>query len=154
MGCYAIVDADERNVTAADDVATGDNDRGGDGEGAPLTRRMMTTTMTRAAAVAAMTMTGGSRNTSATATASPRGGRERRRRGGGKVGVRRDLGCAFRRNSGGFRQNSDKRHWPERNGPGTGTGMCNNTNLDILVDSGWYLSTRFLQVENAHNYSK
>ena len=47
-----------------------------------------------------------------------------------------------------------QKHRPARNGPGTGTGMCYNTNLDIPVDSGWYLSTRFLQVENARNYSK
>ena len=60
-----------------------------------------------------------------------------------------ELGCAFRRNSGRFRRNSDKRHRPERNGTGTGTGMGCNTNLDIPVYSGWYLSTRFLQVENA-----
>ena len=65
-----------------------------------------------------------------------------------------DLGCAFRRNSDGIRRKWDKSHRPERNGPGTGTGMCYNTNLDIPVDSGWYLSTRFLQVENARNYSK
>ena len=82
----------------------------------------------------------------------------------GKVGVRSsgyvidlsapDLGCAFRRNSGGFRQNLAKRHRPERNATGTGTGMCYNTILDTPVHSGWYLSTRFLQVENARNYSK
>ena len=29
------------------------------------------------------------------------------------------LGCAFRRNSGRFRRNSNKRHWPERNVTGT-----------------------------------
>jgi len=33
------------------------------------------------------------------------------------------LGCAFRRNSVGFRRKWDKSHRPERNGPGTGTGM-------------------------------
>jgi hypothetical protein len=47
-----------------------------------------------------------------------------------------------------------KRHQPERNVTGTGTGMCYNTILDIPVYSGWYLSTRFQQVENARNYSK
>ena len=64
------------------------------------------------------------------------------------------LGCAFRRNSGGFRRNSDPRHQLVPFRPGTGTGMCYNTNLDIPVYSGWYLSTRFLQVENARTYSK
>jgi hypothetical protein len=64
------------------------------------------------------------------------------------------LGCAFRRNSGGFRRNSDTRHRHVPFRPGTGTGMCYNTNLDIPVYSGWYLSTRFLQVENARTYSK
>jgi hypothetical protein len=48
------------------------------------------------------------------------------------------LGCAFRRNSGGFRRNSDTRHRPFRFRTGTGTGMCYNTNLDIPVYSGWY----------------
>ena len=65
-----------------------------------------------------------------------------------------NLGCAFRRNSGRFRQNSDTRHRPFRFWTGTGTGMCYNTNFDIPVYSGWYLYTRFLQVENARNYSK
>ncbi len=65
-----------------------------------------------------------------------------------------ELGCAFHRNSVGFRRKWDKRHRPFRNVTGTGTGMCYNTNLDIPVDSGWYLSARFLQVENARNYSK
>jgi hypothetical protein len=64
------------------------------------------------------------------------------------------LGCAFRRNSGGFRRNSDPRHQHVPFRPGTGAGMCYNTNLDIPVYSGWYLSTRFLQVENARTYSK
>jgi len=68
MGCYAKVDADEGNVTTADDIATGDNDRGGGGVGVPLTRRRTTTATRAVAAVAAMTTTGGSRNTSATAT--------------------------------------------------------------------------------------
>jgi len=69
MGCYAKVNADEQNVTAADNVATGDNNHGGGGVGAPPTRRTMTTTTnTRAVAAAATTTTGGSRNTSATAT--------------------------------------------------------------------------------------
>jgi len=71
LGCYARVDADARNITAADDVTTGDSNHGGGGVGAPQTRRtMMTTATTRAAAVAATTTTGGSRNTSATATAA------------------------------------------------------------------------------------
>jgi hypothetical protein len=35
-----------------------------------------------------------------------------------------DLGCAFRRNSGGFRPNLAKRHRPEQNVTGIGTGMC------------------------------
>ena len=65
-----------------------------------------------------------------------------------------NLGCAFRWNSGGFRRNSDPRHQHVPFRPGTGTGMCYNTNLDIPVYSGWYLSTWFLQVENARNYSK
>ena len=55
---------------------------------------------------------------------------------------------------GGFGRNSDTRHRQVPFRPGTGTGMCYNTNLDIPVYSGWYLSTRFLQVENARNYSK
>jgi hypothetical protein len=63
------------------------------------------------------------------------------------------LGCAFRRNSGGFRRNSDTRHRPFRFRTGS-AGMCYNTILDIPIYSGWYLSTRFLQVENACNYSK
>jgi hypothetical protein len=54
------------------------------------------------------------------------------------------LGCAFRRNSGGFRRNSDKRHRPFRFRTGTGAGMCYNTILEIPVYSSWYLSTRFL----------
>jgi hypothetical protein len=66
----------------------------------------------------------------------------------------RRLGCAFRRNSGGFRRNSDTRHRHVPFRPGTGTGICYNTNLDIPVYSGLYLSTWFLQVENARNYSK
>jgi hypothetical protein len=65
-----------------------------------------------------------------------------------------ELGCAFRRNSGGFRRNSDTRHRPFRFRTGTGARMCYNTILDIPVYSGWYLSTRFLRVENACNYSK
>jgi hypothetical protein len=52
-----------------------------------------------------------------------------------------------------FRRNAAKGR-PFRNVTGTGTGMCYNTILDIPVYSGWYLSTRFLQVENACNYSK
>ena len=68
MGCYAKVNVDKRNVTAADNVTTGDNDHGRGGVGAPPTRRMTTTTTTRAAAAAVMTTTGGLRNTSATAT--------------------------------------------------------------------------------------
>jgi hypothetical protein len=60
-----------------------------------------------------------------------------------------NLGCAFRWNSGGFWRNLAKRHRPERNVTGMRTGMCYNTILDIPVHSGWYLSTRFLQVENA-----
>jgi hypothetical protein len=52
-----------------------------------------------------------------------------------------------------------KRHRPERPGvtgmgTGMGTGMRYNTILDIPVYSGWYLSTRFLHVENARTYSK
>ncbi len=34
------------------------------------------------------------------------------------------------------------------------TGMRYNTILVIPVHSGWYLSTRFLQVEKARTYSK
>ena len=64
------------------------------------------------------------------------------------------LGCAFRRNSGGIPTECGKRHRPFRNVTGTGPGMCYNTILDIPVYFGWYLSTRFLQVENACNYSK
>ncbi len=64
------------------------------------------------------------------------------------------LGRAFHRNSAKFRRDLANRHQPERNVTGTGTGINYNTILDILVYSGWYLSTRFLQVENAHNYSK
>ena len=56
MGCYAKFDADKRNVMAADNVTTGDNDRGEGSVGAPLMRRTTTTTTTtttmRAAAVA------------------------------------------------------------------------------------------------------
>ena len=63
MGCYAKVNTDERNATAAEDGTTGDNDRDRGGVGAPLTRRRRTTTTTRGAAVVATTMTGGSRNT-------------------------------------------------------------------------------------------
>jgi len=70
MGCYAKVDANERNITAADDVATGDNDHGGGGAEAPPTRRRRTTTTMRAAAAAATTTVGRSRNTLATATAA------------------------------------------------------------------------------------
>jgi hypothetical protein len=43
------------------------------------------------------------------------------------------LGCAFRRNSGGIPTECGKRHRPERNVTGTGTGMCYNTILDIPV---------------------
>jgi hypothetical protein len=35
-----------------------------------------------------------------------------------------DLGCAFRRNSGGIPTECGKRHRPFRNVTGTGTGMC------------------------------
>ena len=63
MGCYAKVNTDERNATAAEDDATGDNDHDGGGVGVHPTRRRTTLTTTRAAAVVAMTMTGGSRNT-------------------------------------------------------------------------------------------
>jgi hypothetical protein len=62
------------------------------------------------------------------------------------------LGCAFCRNSGGIPTECGKRHRPFLTG--TGTRMCYNTILDIPDYSGWYLSTRFLQVENACNYSK
>ena len=64
------------------------------------------------------------------------------------------LGCAFRRNSGGIPTECSKRHRHVPFRPRTGTRMCYNTDLDIPVHSGWYLSTRFLQVENARNYSK
>jgi len=64
------------------------------------------------------------------------------------------LGCAFRRNSAGIPTECGKRHRPEWNVTGTGTRMCYNTILDIPVHSGWYLSMRFLQVENARNYCK
>jgi hypothetical protein len=36
------------------------------------------------------------------------------------------LGCAFRRNSGGFRRNSDKRHRPEQNLTGTARNRHRN----------------------------
>ena len=65
-----------------------------------------------------------------------------------------ELGCAFWRNFGGISTECGKRHRPKQNVTGTGTGMCYNTILDIPVHSGWYLSTMFLQVENARNYSK
>ncbi len=58
-----------------------------------------------------------------------------------------ELGCAFRWNSAGFRRNLAKRHRQERNVKVQSTGMRYNTILVILVHSGWYLSTRFLQVE-------
>jgi hypothetical protein len=64
------------------------------------------------------------------------------------------LGCAFRPNSVGFQRKWDKSHRPARNGPGTSTGMCYNTILDIPVRSGWHLSNRFLHVEKARTYSK
>jgi hypothetical protein len=67
---------------------------------------------------------------------------------------RHSLGCAFRRNSGGILTECGKMHRPFRFRTGTGAGMCYNTMLDIPVYSGWYLSTRFLQVENVRNYSK
>jgi hypothetical protein len=70
------------------------------------------------------------------------------------AGRRSDLGCAFRQNSAEFRRNLAKSHPPERNMNETSTGMCYNTILDILVHSGWCLSTRFPQVENARTYSK
>jgi hypothetical protein len=63
------------------------------------------------------------------------------------------LGCAFHWNSAEFQRNLAKRHRLEWNVTGKGTGMRYNTILDIPVYSGWYLSTRFLQVENAPNYS-
>ena len=65
-----------------------------------------------------------------------------------------DLGCAFHRNSAEFRRNLAKSHLSERNVKVRSTGMCYNTILDMLVHSGWYLSTRFLHVENARTYSK
>ena len=64
------------------------------------------------------------------------------------------LGCAFCRNSAGFLRKWDKCHRPTRNGPGSSSGMCYNTILDIPVRSGWYLSNRFLHVEKACTYSK
>ena len=66
----------------------------------------------------------------------------------------KDLGCAFHQNSAGFQRKWDKSHRPARNNPGTSTGMCYNTILDIPVHSGWYLLTRFLHVEKARTYSK
>jgi hypothetical protein len=65
-----------------------------------------------------------------------------------------ELGCAFRRNSAGFQRKWDKSHRPAWNGPGTSSGMCYDTILDIPVHSGWYLSARFLHVEKASTYSK
>ena len=65
-----------------------------------------------------------------------------------------DLGCAFHQNSTRFRWNLAKRHWQEQNVKVRSTGMRNNTILVIPVHSGWYLSTRFLQVEKARTYSK
>ena len=57
-------------------------------------------------------------------------------------------------NSTGFRRKWDKSHRPARIGPGTSTGMCYNTILEIPVHFGWYLSNRFLHVEKARTYSK
>jgi len=63
------------------------------------------------------------------------------------------LGCAFRRNSGGFRRKWDKD--TGRNGMQTEQALeCAITILDIPVHYGWYLSTRFLHVEKARTYSK
>ena len=73
---------------------------------------------------------------------------------GSQVGCIQELGCAFCQNSAGFRRNLAKRHRQEWNVKVQSTGMHYNTNFVILVHSGWYLSTRFLQVENARTYSK
>ena len=72
----------------------------------------------------------------------------------GSTAVILRLGCAFRRNSVEFRPKLAKSHRPERNVKVRSTGIHYNTILAIPVYSGWYLSTRLLQVENAHTYSK
>ncbi len=69
-------------------------------------------------------------------------------------GKAQELGCAFRRKSARFRRNLAKRHRQERNVKVQSTRIHYKTILVILVHSGWYLSTRFLQVEKVRTYSK
>ena len=64
-----------------------------------------------------------------------------------------DMKASFRQNSAGFGRKLAKSHRQERNVKVQSTRIHYNTILDIPVHSVWYLSTRFLQVDNARNYS-